>query len=133
MKKYEKLWKNDALDGNLCIVKSKWKGTGRRAISPLSFPISWARLSGLSIRLLWCVFHQYHCAALTNISTNTFIIYPTPRIALSVGPSDFLPHVMRMHTWQSHDLSARRARRTKSRGPKGPKLEVGAPRFLVIQ
>ena len=35
----------------------------------------------------------------------------------------------------SHGLSARRARRTKSRGPKGPQLEVGArraPRLLVI-
>ena len=34
----------------------------------------------------------------------------------------------------SHGLSARRARRTKSRGPKGPQLEVGAwraPRLLV--
>ena len=35
----------------------------------------------------------------------------------------------------SHDLSARRARRTKSRGPKGPQLEVGArraPRLLLF-
>ena len=34
----------------------------------------------------------------------------------------------------SHGLGARRARRTKSRGPKGPQLEVGArraPRLLV--
>ena len=35
----------------------------------------------------------------------------------------------------SHGLSARRARRTKSRGPKGLQLEVGArkaPRLLVL-
>ena len=41
-----------------------------------------------------------------------------------------------MSCWRgSHGLSARRARRTKSRGPKGLQLEVGAqraPRLLVI-
>ena len=58
----------------------------------------------------------------------------------------FLPHLTHTHTHlkcklsircvgQSHGLSARRGQRTKSRGPKGLQVEVGAqgtPRLLVL-
>ena len=96
---------------------------------------------------------SYNCPPYHRIDCSASL---TPINALFVRPSDFLPHrlvsltsscllsltrpMMNIRNLRCylnhyiHGLSARRARRTKSRGPKGLQLEVGArraPRLLV--
>ena len=59
-------WEDNRLDENWLHCK----GTGEKAISPLSFPISWAKPSGLSIRLLWFVFSSTALLPSPHISKN---------------------------------------------------------------
>ena len=59
-------WEDNRLDENWLYCK----GTGEKAISPLSFPISWAKPSGLSIRLLWFVFSSTALLPSPHISKN---------------------------------------------------------------
>ena len=66
---------------------------------------------------------------------NLKLLLHTPRIALSVRLSHFLPHLTRTHTHLMCSC-APGARRTKSRGLQGLQLEIGlrrAPRFLLLK
>ena len=76
--------------------------------------------------------HQDQESKIIDTCKQACIIHPTPRIALFVRS---LVRNKISAAYMAHGLSARRARRTKSRGPKGLQLEVGArraPRLLVV-